>query len=398
LLVLVSAAVDDKGKSYYGNTQLYFIRADGREESLVTAGEESGLHDVQWNPVQEEFMALHDELPCKIELFDSKKGRRMMDFGRAHRNTIRWNPFGRFVAFGGFGQLRGDIDFWDKPGKKLLGSTHIECCTVCGWAPDGRHFLNATTAPRMHVDNKIEIRDYCGEKIGVTPFEELFFAAWRPRPRGVFQDRAPSPRRRLTDGLKPSGNSSQKKAAYRPPGARGGSGSNLAALLRQELGSTSAVSTVIATKYTGPSGSAERVPVGAAPPEPKVVQNRNARRKKAKEAARNLEEAARNSGEAISSPSGAAPKVEPVSRSDSKPAPEAVNFQASPADAEAQKDFPLLNDAVEKKVRALKKKLRDIQKIKEKPEKEIDKLQWQKIAGEEDIKAQIRELGAEPEL
>jgi len=57
-----------------------------------------------------------------------------------------------------------------------------------------------------------------------------------------------------------------------------------------------------------------------------------------------------------------------------------------------------LNDAVEKKVRALKKKLRDIQKIKEKPDKEIDKLQWQKIAGEEDIKAQIRELGADPEL
>ena len=24
----------------------------------------------------------------------------------------------------------------------------LRCCVVCGWAPDGRHFLTATTAPR----------------------------------------------------------------------------------------------------------------------------------------------------------------------------------------------------------------------------------------------------------
>merc|ERR1711904_207246 len=52
-------------------------------------------------------------------------------------------------------------------------------------------------------------------------------------------------------------------------------------------------------------------------------------------------------------------------------------------------------DEGEKKVRALRKKLRDIEKLKEKPEKDLDPLQKEKIKGEADIRKQMRELGAE---
>lgn len=31
-------------------------------------------------------------------------------------------------------------------------TTFLRCCVVCGWAPDGRHFLGATTAPRRLGD------------------------------------------------------------------------------------------------------------------------------------------------------------------------------------------------------------------------------------------------------
>lgn len=38
-------------------------------------------------------------------------------FGEAHRNTISWSPHGRFVCLAGFGNLAGDMDFWDRYGK-----------------------------------------------------------------------------------------------------------------------------------------------------------------------------------------------------------------------------------------------------------------------------------------
>ncbi|CAE7208744.1 SPBC4B4.04 [Symbiodinium sp. CCMP2592] len=55
-------------------------------------------------------------------------------------------------------------------------------------------------------------------------------------------------------------------------------------------------------------------------------------------------------------------------------------------------------DEVEKKVRALRKKLRDIEKLKEKVATgaPIDLLQKQKLDGEAEIIQQIRSLGAEP--
>eukprot|EP00439_Symbiodinium_sp_Y106_P050896 s5632_g6.t1 len=195
--VLVKSAmeVDDTGKSYYGGANLYFLRADGEETALVASADGGPIHDAQWSPTQDEFILLHGELPCPAGLYEGRKGNKRVDFGSGHRNTIRWNPFGRFFVLGGYGQLLGDTDFWDKPGKQLMASRRMECCVVCGWAPDGRHFLTATTAPRMRVDNKIELFDYLGSRLGKLEFDELLLAGWRPRPRGAFQDRAPSPGR-----------------------------------------------------------------------------------------------------------------------------------------------------------------------------------------------------------
>ena len=50
---------------------------------------------------------------------------------------------------------------------------------------------------------------------------------------------------------------------------------------------------------------------------------------------------------------------------------------------------------VEKKARAIKKKLREIEKLKEKPEKDLDPLQRQKIAQEAEFLQQLRDLGEE---
>lgn len=38
----------------------------------------------------------------------------IFEFGEAHRNSISWSPHGRFVCLAGFGNLAGDMDFWDR--------------------------------------------------------------------------------------------------------------------------------------------------------------------------------------------------------------------------------------------------------------------------------------------
>lgn len=43
--------------------------------------------------------------------------------------------------------------FWDYSEKKLVGKTKAECSVTSEWSPDGRHFMTATTAPRLQIDN-----------------------------------------------------------------------------------------------------------------------------------------------------------------------------------------------------------------------------------------------------
>lgn len=399
VLVLTQMETDDTGKAYYGSTNLYFLRADGQEDATVSAAGDGAVHDVEWCPIQDEFLLLGGDLPCRMNLFDGKKANQKMEFGTGHRNTIRFNPFGRFVVLGGFGQLAGDTDFWDKAGRKKLGSIRMECCVVSGWSPDGRHFLAATTHPRMRVDNKIEIYDYCANRLGALPFEELLWAGWRPRPRGAFQDRPPSPGRQgpsSSGNAGPKSKAAAKPQAYRPPNARGGSsgGGGLSALLRQELGSTSAASNSTATKVFGGARSVPgMLPPGAAPPgEGEGDKNsRNARRKKAKEAKEAVAEAEQKEklAAALAPTSAAKAQVEfsPPPRKTEEPAPSKAK-STEPTTGEQPE-----NADAEKKARAIRKKLRDIEKLKEKPAKDLDTLQREKIKGEADLVKQLKDLG-----
>lgn len=394
-LVKTMTETDDSGKSYYGGAHLYFLRADGEESCVVATPDEGAIHDVAWSPTQDEFFILQGDLPCTMALHEGRKGQRKVEFGRGHRNTIRWNNFGRFLVCGGYGQLLGDTDFWDKSGKQLMGNARLECCVASAWAPDGRHFLAATTSPRMRVDNKIVIYDYCAQKTSQMPFEELMLASWRPRPRGAFQDRPPSPDRAKAAGA--AGKAAAKpaaKAAYRPPGARGGSG--LASLLRQELGSTQAESSTTATRVG--QGVQQNLPPGMAPPEPSKQQSgksgsgtaasRNARKKAAIAAA---EAAAQADASAPQAPVAAE-----VKEAKPKEAPTAASGGYPAAASGAAKGPASDNPEVEKKVRALRKKFRDIQKLKETEPSKLDKLQREKIEGEGDLVRQMAELGAEP--
>ena len=66
---------------------------------------------------------------------------------------------------------------------------------TCGWAPDGRHFVTATTAPRLRVDNALYVYKYNGLLLHKQEFFMLLEAAWVPAPAGEqqFADSRSSP-------------------------------------------------------------------------------------------------------------------------------------------------------------------------------------------------------------
>jgi translation initiation factor 2A len=91
-------------------------------------------------------------MPACVTIFD-KNCKPLMELGEGPYNTLRWNPKGRVLCVAGFGNLPGDMAFWDVVNKKQLGSNKAEWSVTSEWSPDGRYFLTASTAPRRQIDN-----------------------------------------------------------------------------------------------------------------------------------------------------------------------------------------------------------------------------------------------------
>ncbi|RVW34256.1 Eukaryotic translation initiation factor 2A [Vitis vinifera] len=153
LLVLVQADVDKTNQSYFGESKLNYLTTNGTHEGLChSVCKEGPVHDVQWSYSGSEFAVVYGFMPAKATVFD-KKCNPLVELGTGPYNTIRWNPKGKFLCLAGFGNLPGDMAFWDYKEKKQLGTTRAEWSVTSEWSPDGRYFMTATTAPRLQVDN-----------------------------------------------------------------------------------------------------------------------------------------------------------------------------------------------------------------------------------------------------
>eukprot|EP00252_Welwitschia_mirabilis_P021778 TRINITY_DN5689_c0_g1_i1.p1 TRINITY_DN5689_c0_g1~~TRINITY_DN5689_c0_g1_i1.p1 ORF type:complete len:384 (-),score=79.15 TRINITY_DN5689_c0_g1_i1:91-1242(-) len=179
LLVLAQSDVDKTNQSYYGESRLHYLTTDGCHEGVVPLSKEGPVHDVQWSPSGCEFAVIYGFMPAKATLFD-KKCNALFEFGSGPYNTLRWNPRGKILCLAGFGNLPGDMAFWDCSNKRLLGSTRAECSVTSEWSPDGLYFMTATTAPRLQIDNGIKIFSYNGSMYFTKMFEKLYQADWRP--------------------------------------------------------------------------------------------------------------------------------------------------------------------------------------------------------------------------
>ncbi len=70
------------------------------------------IQDVAWVPNGVTFIVISGVQPATATLYD-KDCNPLFEFGKRYRNTIRICPFSQCAMIGGFGNLTGEIDFWD---------------------------------------------------------------------------------------------------------------------------------------------------------------------------------------------------------------------------------------------------------------------------------------------
>lgn len=180
-----SCDFDATNQSYFGESRLYLMSADGNLDMQVTMDNECSIQDAAWSPDGKFFIALGGISPAIGVLFDCK-GKSLYKLAEGAYNQICWNPHSRFVLLAGFGNMPGDIRLFDKKNDnacKPMGGCRSQCSVLVEWSPCGRFFMTAAVAPRMRVDNRVSVFTYYGTEVATIPYEELFDARWRPRPQ-----------------------------------------------------------------------------------------------------------------------------------------------------------------------------------------------------------------------
>lgn len=166
---------------------------------IIIPGKEGPIYSVAWSPKSHEFCVVYGFMPAIATLFNLKC-EPVFKIGGGPRNSIYYNPHGNLLLLGGFGNLRGLVEIWDTNTKNKIGKFIIKVYLLCvkcvfdvlgtceapdstllEWAPDGVHFLTATTAPRLRIGNGYKIWHYSGSLLFEKPWtqDELYEVCWK---------------------------------------------------------------------------------------------------------------------------------------------------------------------------------------------------------------------------
>jgi translation initiation factor 2A len=386
LLIRSSTEHDTSGRSYYGNSALHLLHADGKFSCTVPFDDiQAPVHDAQWNPNGRNFVTIQGRSPAQSTLFRGDTCDPIFKFGKGPYNTVRWSPHGRFLCLGGFGNLSGAMVFWDVNKKAKIG----ECQDPDGaksfeWAPDSRSFTTAVLRPWRRVDNGYKVWSYAGEPLHSFKIEKLYQVEYRRAVDGVYPDRPISPRvqkmsKKIAAGTAPS----SRPSAYVPPHLRnraGGGAPSLADKLRAER--TGDGPTKVSRKNKGPVVLPPSVP-GAAPvvlePEMSAAAKKNAKRREARrrKAEKKRQQQAKAESQAQQTDTGGKDKSNGKKKEDSKAA-EPVPKKVDPA----------------KRAKAIKKKLRQIDSLKQRQAggESLDDAMIAKIESESSLRAELASL------
>ncbi|XP_071839266.1 eukaryotic translation initiation factor 2A-like [Apostichopus japonicus] len=348
VLVICVADVDQSGASYYGEQTLHYLSIKG-EGSNVTLSKKGPIYSIDWSPVANEFIVVYGFMPAKSTLFNHKC-EPVFDFGTSPKNSGYYNPLGDIICFAGFGNLRGQMEFWDRKQLTKIGAASAPDTTQFLWSPDGQHFATATCSPRLREGNGFKIWHYNGTLLYDHPLkdkQELWDIQWQTFPEGTFTPKAIKAPSSGTF-VEPS-----KPAAYRPPHARD-----------RETKDPHADS------YEAP-GHVKQADAPEQPLSKSAQKNKRKREAKAK-----------------------AKSIEPSTSSRSQEQRDAIAMAThilTPEEAPTQVG---VSQEMDKRIKTLKKKLKAIEKLKEQQQsgKPLEANQLEKLQTEESILQELKHL------
>lgn len=112
-------------------------------------------------------------MPSKVTIFNFKASI-IWDMEEGYRNEIYYNQFGNLISVCGFGNISsGKINIYDVEQRKEVVSMEVPDTINFEWAPDGQHYLTATTSPRLRIDNNYRIWKYTGEQLYEQHMKEI---------------------------------------------------------------------------------------------------------------------------------------------------------------------------------------------------------------------------------
>lgn len=353
LLVEARTDMDTSGKSYYGETALFFLSTErgGEYDCNVPLGREGPIHSASWSASGEHFSVTYGYMPEPQTSIFNNRSEKVADCGTAGRNTTVFNTMSDhpLVAVAGFGNLPGDVDVWDPRRLKKVGVFRAPTASELRWAPDGRHAATSVLSPRMRVGNGFTIWGYDGTEVHKEDIEELLEVQWQPVLPATFPDRPPSPRT-YAQAKRQEVAPVNKPAAYVPPHLRNRQG---------------------ATNIVGSSGPSHNPPKEG----PKKYQpgRNNSSPKKPSESVRPVGASGHQAGGARRNKNQKKGDVGNEAKEEANP-----SDSMPPADS---------SEDVARKLRATQKKMRQVYGLKQK-----------QAAGEKLNEDQLRKLATEKEL
>ncbi|KAI6209313.1 Eukaryotic translation initiation factor 2A [Aphelenchoides besseyi] len=163
-LAQTSVEVDNTGNSYYGISNLYLLTKTNNDFQ-VHLDKQGPVHSLQWSPNGNQFVVCYGFMPSKTVLFNLKASP-VWNLGEAFRNEVYFNAFGNILLTCGFGNIAaGKIEVWDAEKQTEVVALEVPNTTYFEWAPDGQHFMTATTAPRLRIDNNYRVWKYTGQMV-----------------------------------------------------------------------------------------------------------------------------------------------------------------------------------------------------------------------------------------
>ncbi|RHZ33242.1 hypothetical protein DYB37_012992, partial [Aphanomyces astaci] len=72
LIIETSTDVDTSGKSYYGETNLFYVQSDGQYDCSIPLTKEGTVHDVQWDPTSKGFVVIAGAMPSNATVSHSR--------------------------------------------------------------------------------------------------------------------------------------------------------------------------------------------------------------------------------------------------------------------------------------------------------------------------------------